>query len=53
MFREGALNWSKIKGSKIPHPDSLYGLLHRSWLVQDEEDAEGEVAEDAVEEEII
>ena len=33
--------------------DRLYGLLHRSQLVQDEEDAEGEVAEDAVEEEII
>ena len=33
--------------------DRLYGLLHRSWLVQDEEDAEGEVAEDAVEEEVI
>ena len=33
--------------------DRLYGLLHRSWLVQDEEDAEGEIAEDTVEEEII
>ena len=33
--------------------DRLYGLLHRGWLVQDEEDAEGEVAEDTVEEEII
>ena len=33
--------------------DRLYGLLHRSRLVRDEEDAEGEVAEDAVEEEII
>ena len=33
--------------------DHLYGLLHRSRLVQDEEDAEGEVAEDTVEEEII
>ena len=33
--------------------DRLYGLLHRSQLVWDEEDAEGEVAEDAVEEEII
>ena len=33
--------------------DRLYGLLHRSRLVQDEEDAEGEVAEDAVEEEVI
>ena len=33
--------------------DRLYGLLHRSRLVQDEEDAEGEIAEDAVEEEII
>ena len=33
--------------------DRLYGLLHRGRLVQDEEDVEGEVAEDAVEEEII
>ena len=33
--------------------DWLYGLLHRGWLVRDEEDAEGEIAEDAVEEEII
>ena len=33
--------------------DRLYGLLHRGWLVRDEEDAEGEVAEDTVEEEII
>ena len=33
--------------------DCLYGLLHRGWLVRDDEDAEGEVAEDAVEEEII
>ena len=33
--------------------DRLYGLLHRGQLVCDDEDAEGEVAEDAVEEEII
>ena len=33
--------------------DRLYGLLHRGQLVWDEEDAEGEIAEDAVEEEII
>ena len=33
--------------------DRLYGLLHRSRLVRDEEDAEGEIAEDTVEEEII
>ena len=33
--------------------DCLYGLLHRSRLVRDKEDVEGEVAEDAVEEEII
>ena len=33
--------------------DRLYGLLHRSQPVQDEEDAEGEIAEDAIEEEII
>ena len=33
--------------------DRLYGLLHRGRLVRDDEDTEGEVAEDAVEEEII
>ena len=33
--------------------DRLYGLLHCSCLVWDKEDVEGEVAEDAVEEEII
>ena len=33
--------------------DHLYGLLHRGQLVRDEEDVEGEVAEDTVEEEII
>ena len=33
--------------------DHLYGLLHRSRLVRDKEDAEGEITEDAVEEEII
>ena len=33
--------------------DHLYGLLHHGWLVQDEEDAEGEITEDAIEEEII
>ena len=33
--------------------DCFYGLLHRSRLVRDEEDAEGGIAEDAVEEEII
>ena len=33
--------------------DRLYGLLHRDQLVRDEEDAEGEIAEDTVEEEII
>ena len=33
--------------------DWLYGLLHCGRLVQDEEDAEGEIAEDTVEEEII
>ena len=33
--------------------DCLYGLLHHGRLVQDEEDAEGEIAEDTVEEEII
>ena len=33
--------------------DRLYGLLHHGRLVQDDEDAEGEVAEDAIEEEVI
>ena len=33
--------------------DRLYGLLHRGRLVRDEENVGGEVAEDAVEEEII
>ena len=33
--------------------DRLYGLLHCGWLVRDKEDAEGEIAEDAVEEEVI
>ena len=32
--------------------DRLYGLLHYGRLVQDEEDVEGEIAEDTVEEEI-
>ena len=33
--------------------DRLYGLLHRGRLVRDDEDAEGEVAGDAIEEEVI
>ena len=33
--------------------DHLYRLLHRGRLVRDKEDVEGEIAEDAVEEEII
>ena len=33
--------------------DHLYGLLHRGRLVRDEEDAEGEIAEDAIEGEVI
>ena len=33
--------------------DRLYGLLHHGRLVREEEDAEGEIAEDTVEEEII
>ena len=33
--------------------DRLYGLLHRGRLVWDEEDAEGEIAGDTVEEEVI
>ena len=36
-----------------PSAPSVYRLLHRGRLVQDEEDVEGEIAEDAVEEEII
>ena len=33
--------------------DYLYRLLHRGWLVRDEEDVEGEIAGDAIEEEVI
>ena len=33
--------------------DHLYGLLHHGRLVRDEEDAEGEITEDIVEEEVI
>ena len=33
--------------------DCLYGLLHCGQLVWDEEDAEGEITGDAVEEEVI
>ena len=33
--------------------DHLYGLLYCSQLVRDEEDAEGEITEDAIEEEVI
>ena len=33
--------------------DCLYGLLYCGRPVQDKEDAEGEVAEDAIEEEIV
>ena len=33
--------------------DHLYGLLHCGWLVREEEDAEGEITEDTVEEEVI
>ena len=33
--------------------DRLYRLLHHSRLVRNEEDVEGEIAEDAVEEEVI
>ena len=33
--------------------DQLYRLLHHSWLLRDEEDAEGEITEDAIEEEVI
>ena len=33
--------------------DWLYGLMHQGWLPRDEEDAEGEIAEDTNEEEIL
>ena len=33
--------------------DRLYRLLHHGQLVRDEEDVEGEIAEDAIEEEVI
>ena len=33
--------------------DQLYRLLHCGWLVRDEEDAEGEITEDAIEGEAI
>ena len=33
--------------------DCLYGLLHHDQLVRDEEDVEGEITEDAIEEEVI
>ena len=33
--------------------DHLYGLLHCDRLVRDEEDVEGEITEDTIEEEII
>ena len=33
--------------------DRLYGLLHCGQLVRDEDDAEGEITEDTVEEEVI
>ena len=33
--------------------DCLYGLLHHSRLVLNEEDAEGEITEDTIEEEVI
>ena len=33
--------------------DCLYRLLHCSWLPRDDEDAEGEIAEDTIEEEVI
>ena len=33
--------------------DWLYGLLHHGQLVRDKEDAEGEIAEDTIKEEVI
>ena len=33
--------------------DYFYGLMHHSHLQRDEEDAEGEIVEDTVEEEVI
>ena len=49
--------WGRVALTRLPISyelgDRLYGLLHHGRLVRDEEDAEGEIAEDAVEEEII
>ena len=66
MIREGTRRPGSVSFNKgywlsfnqrLPIPyklgDCLYGLLHRGQLVRDKEDAEGEIAEDAVEEEII
>ena len=33
--------------------DRLYGLMHQGWLPRDKEDAEGEIMEDTIEEEVI
>ena len=33
--------------------DRIYGYLHPGQVLRDDEDAEGEIAEDAVEEEVI
>ena len=33
--------------------DRIYGYLHPGWVLRDDEDAEGEVAEDTIEEEVI
>ena len=33
--------------------DCLYGLMHQGCLPRDEEDTEGEIAEDAIEEEVL
>ena len=46
-----SFNWRLPISYKLG--DCLYGLLHHGWLVRDEEDAEGEIAEDTIEEEII
>ena len=44
---------NKLSIYPLGNAPSAPSVLHRSQLVRDEEDAEGEVAEDAVEEEII
>ena len=44
---------NKLSIYLLGNTPSAPSVLHRGRLVRDEEDAEGEIAEDAVEEEII